>query len=198
MCSELEMKNRLHQECYARSCQENEELRRRCFSAENGATRQKWNEYSLQQDQESRTVSLYWIKFRNYKTDRNLLKIRKSSKILTHRAVLAAPTFHIKLLFPRAANPECSEIWVFPEALLIVNLPDEYLKNHTRIQEIWQHHQGFREEKELRKVGVKSHCIQCLYLAFRERLRKKVWTIEIVLSLWLTMPRISGLALKVG
>ena len=58
LCSELEMKNRLHQECYARSCQENEELRRRCFSEENGVTRQKWNEYSLQQDQESRTVSL--------------------------------------------------------------------------------------------------------------------------------------------
>ena len=30
LCSELEMKNRLHQECYARSCQEIEELRRRC------------------------------------------------------------------------------------------------------------------------------------------------------------------------
>ena len=58
MCSELEMKNRLHQECYARSCQEIEELRRRCYKEENGVTRQKLNEYSLQQDQESRTVSL--------------------------------------------------------------------------------------------------------------------------------------------
>ena len=31
LCSELEMKNRLHQECYARSCQENEELKKRCY-----------------------------------------------------------------------------------------------------------------------------------------------------------------------
>ena len=34
LCSELEMKNRLHQECYARSCQEIEELNRRCFEEE--------------------------------------------------------------------------------------------------------------------------------------------------------------------
>ena len=36
---------------------------------------------------------------------------------------------------------------------MIVNLHEECLKNHTMIQEIWQHHRGFREEKELRKVG---------------------------------------------
>ena len=66
------------------------------------------------------------------------------------------------------------------------------------IQEIWQHHREFREEKELRKVGVNSHCNQWLYLAFREKLRKKVLTTEIVLSLWLTMPRVSGLVLKVA
>ena len=34
------------------------------------------------------------------------------------------------------------------------------------ISEIWQHHRGFREEKELRKVEVKN-CNQYLYLAFR-------------------------------
>ena len=41
------------------------------------------------------------------------------------------------------------------------------------IHEVWQHHRWFREKKELRKVGVKNHCNQCLYLAFREMLRKK-------------------------
>ena len=40
-CSELEMKNRLHQECYARSCQEVEELNRRCYKDENEVTQQK-------------------------------------------------------------------------------------------------------------------------------------------------------------
>ena len=98
----------------------------------------------------------YGIKIRNYKTDWNLLKIRKSFKILTRRAVLAVPTIHIKLTFPRvpksqAANPECSEIHerigVFLETFLIVNLPDECPMNYTVIQEIWQHHRWFREEK---------------------------------------------------
>ena len=58
LCSELEMKNRLHQECYARSCQEIEELRRRCYKEEHEVTQRKMNEYSMQHDQESRTVSL--------------------------------------------------------------------------------------------------------------------------------------------
>ena len=52
LCSELEMKNRLHQECDARRYQEIEELKRRCCKEENGVTQQKLNEYSM------RTVSL--------------------------------------------------------------------------------------------------------------------------------------------
>ena len=97
-CSEVEMKNRLHQECLATSCQEIGEPRRRRHKEENGLLRRKLNEYSMQQDQESRTVRL----------------LRESSKILTHRAVLAVPTFPTKLLFPPipkrlAVKPECSE-----------------------------------------------------------------------------------------
>ena len=57
LCSQLEMKIRLHQDCHARSCHEIEELRRRCYREENGATQQKLNEYSIQHDQESRTAS---------------------------------------------------------------------------------------------------------------------------------------------
>ena len=52
------MKNRLHQECYARSCQEIEELKKRCFLSRKWSnSTKKLNEYSMQQDQESRTVS---------------------------------------------------------------------------------------------------------------------------------------------
>ena len=60
LLSELEMKNRLHQECYARSCQEIEESKKRCLKKkkENGVTKKELNEYSMQQDQELRTVSL--------------------------------------------------------------------------------------------------------------------------------------------
>ena len=81
----------------------------------------------------------YGIKFGDYKNEWNLLKIRKSSKILTHRAVLAVPTFRFPVPKSLAAIPECSEIheriWVFPKALLIVNLPDECLENYIMIQE---------------------------------------------------------------
>ena len=37
LCSELETKNRLHQQCHTRNCQEIEELRRRCYKE------QKWS-----------------------------------------------------------------------------------------------------------------------------------------------------------
>ena len=45
----------------------------------------------------------------------SILKIRKSSTILTHRAVMTVPTFLIKLLLPRvqeslAAKLECREM----------------------------------------------------------------------------------------
>ena len=58
LCSELEVKNRLHQECSARSCQEIEELKRRCYKDENEVTQQKMNEYTMQHDQETRRMSL--------------------------------------------------------------------------------------------------------------------------------------------
>ena len=41
------------------------------------------------------------------------------------------------------------------------------------IQEIWQHHRGFREEEELRKVRVKSHCNQYHYPAFFAKVNEK-------------------------
>ena len=35
LCSKLEMKDHLRKECYARTCQEIEEIRRRCYKEEN-------------------------------------------------------------------------------------------------------------------------------------------------------------------
>ena len=185
LCSELEMKDRLRQECYAISCQEIEELKRRCNKEENGVTQQKLNECSTQRYQESRSVSLLRDQVRKLQERLEFIEDSKIFNDLTHRTVLAVPTFRIKLSSPRApgslvANRECSEIqeriWVFPEAFLIVNLPDECLRNYTLIHEIWQHHREFTEGKELRKVGVKNHCNQYLYLAFRqERGKKSRW-----------------------
>ena len=64
LCSELEMKNRLHRDCYARSCQEIEELKRRCCEEETEVTQQRMNEFTTQHDQESRTAILLRDQFR--------------------------------------------------------------------------------------------------------------------------------------
>ena len=58
LCSELKMKKRLHQESYAKSCREIEELKRRCYQAENTDNQRRLEEFPTQHDQESRTVSL--------------------------------------------------------------------------------------------------------------------------------------------
>ena len=57
LCIELEMKIRLHRDCHARSCQETEELKRRCDQEENAVRQRKLEEFPMQHDQESRTVS---------------------------------------------------------------------------------------------------------------------------------------------
>ena len=170
LCSDLEMKSRLHQEYYARSCQEVEELRKRCNKEENGATRQKLNEYSMQQNQESRTGSLLRGQIQRLQ---ERLEFIEDSKIFQDPGLPSSfGSAHVshQALIPSSSKKPSRE---------------------SRMQ------RNSREEKELRKVGVKNHCNQCLYVAFWEELRKKVWTTEIVSSLWLTMPRVSGLVLKV-
>ena len=52
------MKSRLHQECYARSCPEIEEMRRRCYQEETTEKQQRPEEFLTQHDQESSTLSL--------------------------------------------------------------------------------------------------------------------------------------------
>ena len=174
LCSGLKMKSRLHQECYARSCQEIEDLKRRCYREENGVSRTA----SLLRDQIRKLQErLEFIKDSKIFQDPDSPRSFHSAHLSHHALIPSSP----KSL---AANLECSEIheriWVSPEAFLIVNLPDECLRNCTLIQEIWQHHRWFREEKELGKVGVMNYCNQYLYLAFPEKQRKNVWTTEIL------------------
>ena len=66
----------------------------------------------------SRIRTHYEIRFEDYKKEQNLSKTQESSKILTHRAVVAVFTFLIKLILPRvseslAANQERREFkWI--------------------------------------------------------------------------------------
>ena len=58
ICSRLEMKDHLHQESYTRSCREIEALRIRCYQGEILKKQRRSEEFPMEHDQESRTVSL--------------------------------------------------------------------------------------------------------------------------------------------
>ena len=61
------------------------------------------------------------------------------------------------------------------------------------IQEIWQHHRVFIEEKEIDKSGSEKPLQPIPLPCFSGKAKENVWTTAIVLSLWLTMPRVLGL-----
>ena len=66
--SDLKMKNRFHQESYARSCQKNWRIEKKLLSREHTEKQQRLEESSVQHDQESRTVSLLSeTKYEDYK-----------------------------------------------------------------------------------------------------------------------------------
>ena len=177
LCRELEMKSRLHQECCARSCQEIEELKRRCYKDENEVTQQKMNEYTMQHDQESRTMSLLRDQVRQLEERLEFIEDLKIFQDPDSPSSFGSAHVSRQALITSSSRKPSRESRMqrntredvsIPGNVLIVNLPDECLRKYTMIQGIWQHHWGFRE-RELRKVGVKNHCNQYLYLVFREK-----------------------------
>ena len=134
---------------YARSCRKIEELNRRCYQEEILKNNKDWKNF-LRSMIRNHEDWVHWeIKYEDYKNDWNILQTQN-------------------LLW------SWQRIWVFLETFLIVNMLDEILMNYTMIQEIWRHHLRFWERKELRKVGAKNHCSQCLYLAFQWEQGEKV------------------------
>ena len=140
-------------------------------------------------------------RFESYKNDWSLLEIRKSSKILTHRAVLAVPTFRIKLLSPRvpesqAANRECSEIheriWEFPQTCPTSAWGiTQWFKKFGNTVGNSEKRRNW-EKWERRTIATNT------FTLLSGKSKRKVWTTEIILCLWPTAPRVSGLALKVA
>ena len=53
LCSEVEMRSHLRQECYVRSCQEIEKLKRRCCQEEKIARQLKLEDDNAQKNQDS-------------------------------------------------------------------------------------------------------------------------------------------------
>ena len=151
----------------------------------------------MQQDQESRTVSSLRDQIRKLQDRLELLYcIDFEIEIFQDPD---SPSSFASAHVSHATNPECSQIheriWAFPEAFLIVNLPDKRLKNHTMIQEIWQHHRGFREEG-IEKSGSEEPLQPIPLPCFSRKAKEKVWTTQIAWSLWLTIPRVSDLYSK--
>ena len=93
-CSELVMKDHLHQESYARSCPEIERM------SKDAAMLSRGNYWTNNED---------WKNF-SHSMIRNHEQWVYSSTILTHRAVLAVPTFRIKLLLPRVQESLSREV----------------------------------------------------------------------------------------
>ena len=76
LCSEVEMKDHFHQECYARSCREIEELKRCCCQED-------WENFrcNMIRDHEQ---WVYWeIRYEDYKNDTNSESIERSSTKIT-------------------------------------------------------------------------------------------------------------------
>ena len=148
-----QMKNRLHQQCYARNCQKFEEFKKTLLSRRKYWKTTKIGIFSYATWSGNHVQRVYWeIKYEDYKNYWSLLKIRKSCLILTYRAVVTVPSFLTKLH---------ERIWVFL---------DEILMNYTMIQEIWR----FWEQKKLRKVRAKKTLQSIPIFCFSERAKTNV------------------------
>ena len=65
-------------------------------------------------------------------------------------------------------------------------------------EKVWQRSwNATKYTRGKRKVGAENHCNQDLFLAFKEEQDKKIWTVESVQCLWLTMLRVLILVFEV-
>ena len=156
----------------------------------------------MQHDQESRTVSLWEIKYEDYQNCWYTLKTQESSTILTHRAVKTVLTFLIKFLLPRVQESLAAKL----DAAKYTR-EDEYYwkrfrlstcskrswwiiqwyKNFVDIMGVSENRRNW-EKRERRTIAINAYI-----LLFG---KKNVWIVESVPCLWPTMPRVFGLVFK--
>ena len=177
------MKNRLHQECYARSCQEIEELKRRCCEEGNEVTRPKMNEYSLQHDQESRTVSLLRDQVRKsqerleFSEYANIFQDPDSpsssgSAHVSHQALVTSSSRKTSRETRMQRNRRGNKSVL--RNVLIVNLHNECLRSYIMIQDIWETPPGIQRREGIEKSGSEEPLQSTLLLCFSVRAREKV------------------------
>ena len=198
------MKSRLHQQCYERSCQEIEEIVKTLLYRRNGVTQQRLNiQCSMIRNLEQRVY--YWLKFGNYMNDWNLSKIRRSSKILTPSSFGSAHVSHQALILSstkkhsresrmqRSTRENMSILGYVVDRQHAQRNSDE-LHNDSRLAAS----SGIQRREGIEKSGSQEPLQPMLLPCFSGKAQEKVWSTEIVLSPWLTVPRVSGLVLKVA
>ena len=207
LCGELEMKSRLHQECYARRCQEIEELRRRSYQEENEVTQQKLNEHSMQHDQESRTVSLLQHQIRKLQERPEFMEDSKIFQDPDSPSSFGSAHVSHQVLIPSSSKKPSRESRMQRNTREDMSIPGNVsdCQPARRVpEELCTDSRSLEASSEIqRREGIeKSGSEEPLQPTplpcFSGKAQEKVWTTEIVLSLWLTMPRVSGLVLKVA
>ena len=186
------MKNRLHQECSQEIAKKLKNQKRRCKKEENGVTQHKLNKYSMQQDQESRTASLQRDQIR---------KLQERLEFIQDLTIFQGPHLpsslgsahvsHQALITPSSRKPG-RESRMQRNTWCDMSIPgnDNQNQSASRVpEELHNDSRNLATSSEIhRREGMEksvseNHCNQYIYLAFREKQRKKVWTTAIVLSL---------------
>ena len=159
------MRNRLHQECYARSCQEFEELKIRCNEEENTEKQRRLKNF-LCSTIRNHVQWVYWeIKYEDYQDDSKIFydpdwPSSHDSAHVPHQALITSnstePSRDIGLL--RNTREDMSILGNFFDW----QHAGRDSVNFTMIQEIWWHYWRFWEQKE----RAKNHCNQYLFPPF--------------------------------
>ena len=164
LCSELEMKNRLHQECCARSCQEIEELRRRCYQGS-----KYWKTTKI-----GRISYAAWSGITN--SESILLRFWLTKQLwrtyVPHQALITS-----------SSRKPGREVGMLRNTREDMSTPGNVFdRQHAQrdsgelhmIQEIWRYHWRLWEQKELRIVKRRTIAINTFTLLFRNSKERKV------------------------
>ena len=168
LCCELETKNRLHQERYARSCQEIEELKRRGYQEENP---------------EKKTTKIGIISHAAWSGITNTESILLRSSLTEQ---LWRTHVHHQALITSSSRKRSREVGMLRNTREDVSIPGNVFdRQHAQRvpEELHNDSRNLatptgikrREQTECRKVGAKNHCNQYLYLAFQGEQREKVF-----------------------
>ena len=160
------MKANLHKECFARSCREIEELKRRCCQEGNyKKTTTKIGRISTQHDQESRTVSLFRDKVRKLQQRFEFIEGSNIFQDLDSPSSFGSAHVSQQPLITSSSRKPSREPEMPRNTRENMSVPGNVFgRRHSRNLATFCR---FQEQKELRIVGARNHCNQYFYFAFQ-------------------------------